>query len=125
MGHVGSPPGAIGVTAPRGRVTLSGPVLADEVDGLLSSVAAVQGVVEGANQLAVPEAPQAIAGLQGARRPDAPARQSQTAWSPTARRLMAISRGVLVLSEARGRTMLRFILAGVGLGLEADELATS
>jgi hypothetical protein len=39
--------------------------------------------------------------------------------------LMEISRGVLVLSEARGRTMLSFILAGVGLGLEADELATS
>src|SRR5262245_38099208 len=44
MGRYVSHPGAIEVTVRDGRVTLSGPVLADEVDDLLGCVHSVPGV---------------------------------------------------------------------------------
>src|SRR6266540_3814539 len=44
MGWVISHPHAIAVSADQGRVTLSGPILAHEVDDLLKAVAAVRGV---------------------------------------------------------------------------------
>ena len=44
LGYLVAHPSAIDVTASRGRVTLSGPVLADEAQRLLRGVAAVRGV---------------------------------------------------------------------------------
>src|SRR6266566_5145613 len=44
IGRVVSHPRAIVVTADQGHVTLSGPILAGEVDDLLSAAAAVRGV---------------------------------------------------------------------------------
>jgi hypothetical protein len=53
LGRVVSHPSAIEVTAVDGRVTLSGPVLAHEVDHLLSTVSRVRGVTDVENRLEV------------------------------------------------------------------------
>jgi len=51
IGHVVSHPRVIDVTADQGRVMLSGPILAHEVDHLLATVASVRGVLHIDNQL--------------------------------------------------------------------------
>ncbi len=64
MGRVLSNPGAIAVLAENGSVTISGPVMAAEVDGLLSCVKAVPGVHEVHSRLAVRPSPDSVPGLQ-------------------------------------------------------------
>ena len=68
MGRAVSNPGAIAVMADNGIVTLSGPVLASEVDRVLSRVSAVPGVREVHSHLDVRTSPDGIAGLQGLHR---------------------------------------------------------
>jgi hypothetical protein len=53
LGRIVANPGAIEVTARDGRVTLCGPILASEVDGLLKAVWSVRGTCELINQLSV------------------------------------------------------------------------
>lgn len=65
MGRVISHPRAIEVAADQGHVTLSGPVLADEVDELLSCVSSVRGVAGVESQLEVHEQAGDVPGLQG------------------------------------------------------------
>jgi len=65
LGRVVSHPGAITVAATGGRVTLSGPVLADEVSRLLASTRLVRGVTSVENQLDVHQTPDSVPGLQG------------------------------------------------------------
>jgi osmotically-inducible protein OsmY len=65
IGHVMSHAGAIGVIAHQGRVSLSGPIPANEVEKLLSTVASVPGVTEIVNQLEVHTDTAHISGLQG------------------------------------------------------------
>ena len=64
-GRVVSHPRAIQVTTDQGRVTLSGLILADEVDELLSCVSSVRGVAIIENQLEVHERAGDVPGLQG------------------------------------------------------------
>jgi len=64
IGHVISNAGAIGVTAHQGRVSLSGPIAANEEKKLLSTVESVPGVTEVVNQLEVHQDPTHISGLQ-------------------------------------------------------------
>jgi osmotically-inducible protein OsmY len=65
IGHVISQAGAIGVTAHQGRVSLSGPVPANEAEKLLATVASVPGVREVVDQLEVHTETTHISGLQG------------------------------------------------------------
>jgi osmotically-inducible protein OsmY len=65
MGRVVSQPRALHVAADQGRVTLSGPILADEVDELLSCVSSVRGVAGVENQLKEQERADDVLGLQG------------------------------------------------------------
>jgi osmotically-inducible protein OsmY len=51
LGHIVAHPGTIQVTAQNGKVTLSGPIRANEVDNLLSCVRHVNGVNEVVNNL--------------------------------------------------------------------------
>lgn len=67
LGRAASNPGAIHVVAHEGQVTLSGPVLADEVDRLLKEVAQVRGVAGVENRLSVHQQPENIPSLQGIR----------------------------------------------------------
>jgi BON domain len=56
IGHVVSQAGTVDVTAHQGRVTLSGPIAAHEVEKLLSAVASVAGVTTVINRLEVNQA---------------------------------------------------------------------
>jgi osmotically-inducible protein OsmY len=68
IGRVVSNPGAIGVSAHHGRVTLSGPVLERERDDLLASAAAVRGVENVDDQLDAHREAGSVSGLQGTNR---------------------------------------------------------
>jgi len=86
MGSVVGHAGAIEVGVDDGRVTLRGPILADEVDRLVRRVAGIRGVREVLNQLDVHDEPGNVPFLQGRppRRGDVfPLLRSS--WSPTAR----------------------------------------
>lgn len=72
IGRVISNPGAVEVSATAATVTLSGPVLAREVDDLLSAVHGVRGVDDVENRLEVYDNAEGIPGLQG----------SRNRWSP-------------------------------------------
>ncbi|HEV8577796.1 MAG TPA: BON domain-containing protein [Thermoanaerobaculia bacterium] len=65
IGRLVSHPSAIEVAAQDGCVVLSGPVLASEVDPLLSAVNSVKGVCGVENRLDVHEQPGNISALQG------------------------------------------------------------
>jgi uncharacterized membrane protein/gas vesicle protein len=65
IGRVVSHPGAIEVTARDGVVTLSGPILADEVPLLIDRVLDVRGVRDVVNRLEVHKEPGNVPALQG------------------------------------------------------------
>ncbi len=65
LGHIVANPGSINVSARQGRVTLSGPILAGEVDRLLDRVHSVPGVLAVENRLDVHQEPGHVPGLQG------------------------------------------------------------
>jgi hypothetical protein len=65
LGRAVSHPGAISVASRDGCVTLSGQVLASELDGLLSTVGAVRGITSVENHLQVHDNPGHVPGLQG------------------------------------------------------------
>jgi osmotically-inducible protein OsmY len=65
IGRVVSHPAAIEVAAANGCVVLSGPVLASEVDRLLSTVRSVKGVCGVENRLEVHEQAENVSALQG------------------------------------------------------------
>jgi hypothetical protein len=110
------------VTAHQGRVTLSGPVLANEVTGLLSSVSAVQGVTQVENQLEVPAYPGHISGLQGGGRPRRQTAQQLAYTSPTTRTLMGVGGGLLVLYGVASRSTVSVLLGTMGLSMFAGGL---
>jgi hypothetical protein len=64
IGHVVSHPGSVEVAVRDGRVTLAGPILAGEVDGLLARASRVRGVAGVENQLKIHEEPGGVPGLQ-------------------------------------------------------------
>jgi gas vesicle protein len=66
LGRACSHPHAIDVEVVDGIVTLRGPILASEVDGVLATVYGVRGVREVTNALDVHESPEGVPALQGA-----------------------------------------------------------
>jgi uncharacterized membrane protein len=122
LGFRVSHPRSISVVANDGRITLSGPILAHEVDGLLDDVSRVPGVKQVDNHLDVHQEPGDVSGLQGG-----PARRRrgeqfefwQENWSPTARALAGAVGTGLVLSGLRQRSVSGTLLATAGLGLLA------
>jgi uncharacterized membrane protein len=120
IGPVVSHPRAIEVTATQGRVTLSGPILAREVDRLLERIAHVRGVTGVENQLEPHKQAADIPSLQGGtpRSGETP-EFLQASWSPTARLLALIAGGAMVLYGARRRGMTRAALGIAGGSLLA------
>jgi hypothetical protein len=115
LGTVVKHPRSIDVTAENGRVTLSGPILAHEVNRLIDTVQGVRGVVDVENRLDMHREPDNVPGLQG--NPPRPRRGEQfelmqTNWSPTTRLLAAGAGGALVVY---GVTRQNIPAAGLGL----------
>jgi uncharacterized membrane protein len=120
LGRVVSHPGAINVTAYDGRVTLSGHVLARELDELLRQVRRVRGVRAVHNELEIHPTSNGIADLQGEGR----AREQrpellQENWAPATRLLMGTLGGLLVIQGTRTKGAVGKALDAVGLGLIA------
>jgi len=120
MGRVVSHPGAIHVTAKHGTVTLSGPILRDEMAGFLAAVRKVRGVKEVDNQLTAHHQPGDVPGLQGtSHRPGTRPDVFQEHWSPATRALVgAGSLGLVGVGAARGG-LLGTALGVAGLGMLA------
>jgi len=113
---------AIAVTAAHGRVSVSGPVLRDEVDPLLKGVTAVRGVCDVENHLDVYDEPGNVAGLQGQslrRRSGQRWDVTQRHWSPTTRLLMGATGGALASYGAGRRDAFGSALGLSGLTLLA------
>jgi uncharacterized membrane protein len=122
VGAVVSHPRSIEVTAHEGRVTLRGPVLADEVHELVRRAAAVRGVRTIDNQLEAYTEPRDIPGLQGIpgrRRGGARFELLQMEWSPTARLLIGLAGGTLGLVGLARAGLLGTLVTGAGLTLLA------
>jgi uncharacterized membrane protein len=118
LGRCVSHPHAIHVAADQGWVTLSGPVLKCEVEGLLAGVSAVRGVVRVENWLDVHAQAEGVPALQGGKsRPAAQSDWMQADPSPTARLLGGAAGGALMLYGTRRRDALGAALNTVGLGL--------
>jgi len=90
LGRVVSHPHAIRVQAIDGSVTLAGPILAYEVDDLLSAVSAVRGVKSVSNQLEVHPSAAGIPSLQGSprRRLGERSELMKESWTPIVRVIM-------------------------------------
>jgi uncharacterized membrane protein len=118
VGRLVSHPSSIEVKAAEGRVILSGPILAKEVDSLLEHVSAIRGVTSLENQLDVHQEARDVPGLQGGRT-DVGERSAllQTNWSPTTRLLAGAAGGALTLYAAKRRGLMGAAILPVGLTL--------
>jgi uncharacterized membrane protein len=120
LGRAVSHPSAIEVTAEQGRVTLSGPILAREVDDVLSTVRSVRGVADVENQLEVHERPDNIPALQGgSERRGGEFELMQENWSPAARLLVGTAGAALALYGSRRQDAIGAALGLAGLTLFA------
>ena len=120
MGRAVSHPGSVAVTCNDGRVTVSGPILASEVDELMRIVSGTRGVTEVLSQLEVHEESKSIdvPGLQGGRERSGPRFElMQENWTPAARLLTSVAGGTLAAWAGRRRDLLGTAVGLFGLGL--------
>jgi len=118
MGRVVSHPHAIAVSAARGYVFLSGPILSAEVDGLLAVVRRVPGVRGVENLMDEHKQPGNISALQGhGRLPGDRLDVMQENWSPATRLIVGAAGAALAATGARRADALGAILAIVGGGV--------
>jgi len=119
--HVGravSHPHAMEVGAQRGKVTLKGPVLADEVDHLLQTVRSVPGVEEVVNRLEIHEDAGKLSSLQGGVPREHLPEFMQQNWTPALRMAAGTLGGALIWHSARSNgaaTKTASALAGAAL----------
>jgi hypothetical protein len=118
LGRCVSHPRAITVVADNGTATVSGPILAEEVDELIATVKGVAGVKEVINRLEVHDSPGQHTSLQGGvTRTGARSELCQANWSPTMRALTGAIGGGLLVNCLAQRTLLSAVLGTVGFGL--------
>jgi uncharacterized membrane protein len=99
LGRVVSHPKSLEVTANDGHVTLRGPILAHEVDNLISAVSSVRGVKGVDSQLEVHKQPGDVPGLQGGgRRIGDRFELMQEHWSPSARLFVGAGGAGMILA---------------------------
>ncbi len=103
LGRYCSHPHAVKVFCQEGKVTISGPILAGEVEGLLKAVRAVRGVRRVENELEAHQQAGNISSLQGGQPPQGEQLNFlQQTWNPTTR----------IFSQLLGLTLLAKGLAG-------------
>jgi hypothetical protein len=132
LGFVVRNPSSINVEASSGRVTLTGPVLTDEVQQLIDGVRSVRGVADVENGLEVHEKGDDVPGLQG----DIPKPKGQVLdifqdrWSPATPFLLGAAGFILIyrLNPFRRTTADLSFLVGLGLlacSVAAEEIEES
>lgn len=118
IGRAVTHPHAVHVEAHDGRVTLSGPVLAHEVERLLDNVRRVPGVRQIDNRLEVHRVSGDVPGLQGGSgRRVRRVRNHQACWSSSTRLLACTAGGALMANCLARRTLPAAMLGTVGFGL--------
>ncbi|HEX2230417.1 MAG TPA: SRPBCC family protein [Candidatus Binatia bacterium] len=125
LGALVSHPGSINVKAENGRITVSGPVLAREIDGLLERIWSVRGVKNIENQLEVHESGESIPGLQGEpgqRKGGQALDIMQTNWSPATRFIAGTFGAATALWGARQLNVLGSAVATFGAAIAARAL---
>jgi uncharacterized membrane protein len=120
LGRIVSHPSSVEVAANQGRVVLSGPILAHEVNDLLACLRAVPGVREVDNLLKVHKQTSNVPGLQGGE-PRSGDRFDlmQENWSPTSRLLAGAAGGALAVYGLSRRDAISLSLGAIGIGLIA------
>ncbi len=120
LGRLSRHPGAIEVNANQGQVTLSGPILKEEVDRVVSGVSKTRGVNEVNNRLEVHETATDVPALQGkGQRPEPTSELLQQNWSPTARLLTGAGGMALTLYGLARRGITGTAMGLMGAGLAA------
>ena len=119
MGRVVSHPHAIQIGASNGRVTLSGPVLASEIDQLLNTVRSVWGVESIDNHLVPHETAEHIPSLQGGEQRDDRSEVLHEHWAPSLRMAAILGGTLLAVCGVRDRSVSGIILTAVGVALTA------
>lgn len=124
LGRAASHPGALGASADQdGRVTLTGPVLTDEVDRVISAVESVRGVRDVIDRMEVHESPAGVPGLQGvARAPRQRLDVLQENWAPATRLLMGLLGGAMAIRGMRQDGPIGGALTLAGLGVVSRSL---
>ncbi|HEY8607719.1 MAG TPA: hypothetical protein VIM12_11460 [Noviherbaspirillum sp.] len=122
IGRAVSHPRAVVVTAQRGSVTLSGPVLAREKLHLLSEVKKVLGVLHVEDGLTVHEQEDGIPGLQGGRPRTGSGRAD---WPPAWRAAAVAAGGTLAAFGLSGRSPARVLSGLAGIGMMARGIGSS
>ena len=122
VGH----PGSIEVKVENGKVILSGPILASEVDRLIGTVSSMRQVTDVENRLEVHDSAQSVPGLQGQpgpRRSGEAPDLMQVSWSPTTRFIAGTFGGTLALYGARQLNVFGTAVATLGTAIVARALA--
>ena len=125
LGRIVSHPHAVDVSADRGHVTLSGPILAEEVRPLLHCVRGVSGVKAVSDRLTVYEDAEAqhVSALQGGEpRQGARFELLQENWSPAARLAAGAMGAGLIAVALRARAGACALLGTTGSALLARAL---
>lgn len=118
LGAVVSHPSAIEVRANQGHITLSGPVLAREVENLIFRVSSVQGVTGVENRLEPHETADNVPGLQGGvKREGGRFELMQVNWSPSTRMLMGALGSGLTFYGVKRRGLWGTTLSTLGFGM--------
>lgn len=118
LGRYTSHPGALDVECRNGHVVLRGPILAHELDHVLSAACGVRGVRDVENQLEPHEHAGNISSLQGGiARPGECSDLMQENWSPATRLLAGAVGGALLLNGIVKRGLGSKLLGLAGLGL--------
>jgi uncharacterized membrane protein len=118
IGRVATHPASITVTAFEGQITLSGHVLEDELDELISRVRHVRGVRDVRNELRMHRTANGVPALQGSGRPrEQRSELMQENWAPAIRLGLGALGGVLALKGFRGKGMFANTLTLAGTGL--------
>jgi uncharacterized membrane protein len=118
IGRAVSHPASVSVTAFEGKVTLTGHVLADEIDELIRRVERVRGVEEVHNQLQMHNTAAGVPSLQGAGHPrEQRPELLQDNWAPAVRLVVGALGGMMAFKGLRGKGVIRSTLATAGVGL--------
>ena len=126
LGRLVSHPHAIKVSVQEGQATLSGPILAHEVERLVDCVSSVPGVQGVANRLDIHQERGRTSALQGGREHcGARSELCQGNWSPTTRFLVGMGGGALTVFGLTRSAPLACIVGTVGLALIASGLTNT
>ena len=125
FGFLVSHPSSIEVRVENGKVTLTGPILASEVDRLLRRVSSIAGVKSVENRLEAHQSADGVPGLQGEPGQRAAGQVPdfmQTSWSPATRFVAGAAAGSLVFYGARHPNVVGAAVATLGASVLARAL---